>query len=66
MSTQPLPALSQRCHWNVNDVAPPVQVPASAVSSSPTSALPVTAGLVLTTGASPPETTSVAAEVADD
>ena len=66
MSTQPVPALSQRCHWKVNEVAPPVHVPASAVSSSPTSALPETAGLVLTTGASPPETTSVAAEVADD
>src|SRR5919197_552947 len=35
-STQPVPPVLQRFHWNANERAPPVHVPGSAVSSSPT------------------------------
>ena len=50
----------------MNDVAPPVQAPFVAVSSSPTIALPETCGLAVFVGAFPPETTSVVCEVAFD
>ena len=56
----------QRCHWYVNDVAPPVQVPFDAVSSSPTRGVPEIVGFPVFTGAERDETTSVGAEFAVD
>ena len=51
MSTQLLPKKSQRCHWYSMVSGPvPVQVPGSAVSTSPTSSVPEMVGATVLAG----------------
>src|SRR5262249_37173993 len=65
-SVHPDPAARHRCHWYANERTPPVQVPGSAVSSSPTCTVPEMLGLPVFTGPFLDETRSVVVEVADD
>jgi hypothetical protein len=51
MSPQPAPALLQRCHWYVNVVGLPDQVPFDAVSVEPSRAVPLIVGAAVFVGA---------------
>src|SRR5262249_58784035 len=62
--TQSVPDVLQRCHWNPNDVGVGDQVPRETCSSSPTVAVPLTAGRTEFFGPSFESTTSVASDVA--
>src|SRR5262249_7702061 len=64
-SPQPSPVTSQRRHWKANERAPPVHVPREAVSSSPTTALPVIVGRPAFVGATFAEMTPVVWEFAE-
>jgi hypothetical protein len=60
---QVIASMSQRCHWNENEVGLPVQVPSFAVNSSPTRAVPVIVGReVFVSGAAFEPTTSLGSE----
>ena len=63
-STQLVTAASHRCHWYENVSGSPVQVPGSAVSSSPTRATPDTVGRAVFFGAELDWTTAVGSEIA--
>ena len=52
MSAQFAPAASQRCHWYVNVVGAPLQVPVLAVSVAVSCAAPVIAGSAVFLGVS--------------
>src|SRR5688572_20640643 len=54
--------MSHRCHWKANEVGAPLHVPSSAVSSSPTRAVPEIVGRDVFRGAPPPVTRAVASE----
>ena len=62
--TQSVPVELQRCHWNPNDVGVGDQVPRKTRSSSPTVAVPLTAGRTEFVGPDFEWTTSVASDVA--
>lgn len=64
-SEQLAPASLQRCHWYENERTPPAHVPWLAVSSSPGSSFPVTAGAAVFLGGVFAEMTSVVFELAD-
>src|SRR6185369_9544080 len=61
-SAQAEPLGSQRCHWYVNEVTPPVHVPFEVLSSSPGCGVPVMAGRAVLFGAWLSETTVVGFE----
>src|SRR5262249_39099058 len=65
-SVQPVPPGRQRCHWKANDLTPPVHVPGSAVSSSPTCAVPEMLGFAVFTGSAFDEIISVVFDSAVD
>src|SRR5438034_3926812 len=62
MFTQFAPAVSQRCHWRVNEVGVGLQLPFETVSSPPTIAVPVTVGLTVFVAPLFDATTSLASE----
>jgi hypothetical protein len=63
-ATHSAPAASQRSHWYVNRVGtPPVYLPGSAASASPTAAVPRTCGGVVFCGAAAALTTALGFEL---
>src|SRR6266508_847397 len=63
-SPQLAPFVSQRCHWYANRFGAPAHVPLSAVSSSPTRAVPEMVGRAVFFGPELEETTAVGSDVA--
>src|SRR4051812_4246394 len=62
MFKQPLPSLPQRCHCRVKEAGDGDQLPLETVSCSPTTAVPVTAGLTVFDGPFFEPTTSVGSD----
>src|SRR2546423_8841441 len=65
MFRQPVPSASQRCQCRVNDVVAGDQLPLLTVNCSPTTAVPVTAGLTVLLGPFFESTTALGSDAAD-